>query len=173
MKDENKTRNELINELEELRLKVSKMENSGTGTIPGSKVLQKSALELSKRVKELNCLYELFNSTQSQIDYRIPVDGMIRETIELIPPAMQYPGETVVRAVLEEKEFKTENFRKTEWSLASDIVVRGEQKGFLEVCYLKEKPELDEGPFIKEERTLIDSVDTPTCVPLSPVLCAS
>ena len=129
MKDENKTKNELIVELEELRLKVAKLENSGTGTIPGSKVLQKSALELSKRVKELNCLYEL-SMVIDKPD--ISVDGMIRETIELIPPAMQYPGETVVRAVLEEKEFKTENFRKTEWSLASDIVVRGEQKGFLE-----------------------------------------
>ncbi len=28
----------------------------------------------------------------------------------------------------------------------------------MEVCYLKEKLELDEGPFLKEERNLIDAV---------------
>ena len=40
MKDENKTKNELIDELKMLRRKVSKMENPEGGTIADSEVLK-------------------------------------------------------------------------------------------------------------------------------------
>ena len=156
MMDENKTKKELIEELKGLRRKVSRLENSESGNIPGSEVLRKRTHELSERVKERNCLYKL-SVVIDKPD--ISVDVMIRETVELIPPAMQYPEATAVRAVLEEKEFKTRNFQETEWSLVTDIVVRGEQNGLLEVFYLEENPELDEGPFIKEEKALIEATN--------------
>ena len=155
MKDENKTKKELIEEVKGLRRKVLRLENSESGNIPGNEVFRKRTHELSERVKELNCLYKLSVAINKP---GISVDEMIRETVELIQPAMQYPEAAAVRAVLEEKEFKTRNFKETKWSLVSDIVVRGEQKGFLEVYYLEEKPELDEGQFLKEEKILIDSV---------------
>jgi len=40
----------------------------------------------------------------------------------------------------------------------ADIVVTGERRGVVEVVYKEERPELDEGPFLKEERNLIDAV---------------
>ena len=36
--------------------------------------------------------------------------------------------------------------------------MNGEQAGAVEVCYLEEEPEADEGPFLKEERDLINAV---------------
>jgi signal transduction histidine kinase len=39
-----------------------------------------------------------------------------------------------------------------------DIVVDGNKRGFVEVGYVWEKPQLDEGPFLNEERNLIDAI---------------
>jgi GAF domain-containing protein len=36
--------------------------------------------------------------------------------------------------------------------------VHGNNIGFVEVYYLEERPDADEGPFFKEERNLINSV---------------
>ena len=50
------------------------------------------------------------------------------------------------------------NFKNTRWKLSRGITVNNEQVGTLEVCYLEEKPELDEGPFLKEAKNLINAV---------------
>ena len=38
----------------------------------------------------------------------------------------------------------------------ADIVVNGFPRGVVEIVYVEQKPKLDEGPFLKEERNLID-----------------
>ena len=64
-----------------------------------------------------------------------------------------------MRIVLDKrKEFKTENFKKTKWTLESNLVVDEKKIGILEIYYLEEKPITDEGPFLKEERRLIDAI---------------
>jgi DNA-binding CsgD family transcriptional regulator len=52
----------------------------------------------------------------------------------------------------------TSNFKTTKWKLAADIKVSGEKMGMVEVYYLKQRPIVDEGPFLKEERLLIDGI---------------
>ena len=42
--------------------------------------------------------------------------------------------------------------------MASDIVVNGEWRGSVEVFYLREMPRFEEGPFLKEERDLIEAI---------------
>jgi len=37
-------------------------------------------------------------------------------------------------------------------------MVHGKRIGTVEVCYLEQKPQMDEGPFLKEERNLIDAI---------------
>ena len=120
-------------------------------------VARLSALEweLEERRKELNCLYGITDLVEQP---GISLDGIIQGTVDLVPPAWQYPEIACARAILEGQEFKTENFRETTWKQASDIVVHDERVGSLEVCYLEEKPESDEGPFLKEERNLINAI---------------
>jgi signal transduction histidine kinase/GAF domain-containing protein len=62
--------------------------------------------------------------------------------------------------VVEAQEYKTENFKDTEWKLISDILVNKEPIGSLEVFYLEKRPEMDEGPFLQDERNLIDAVSS-------------
>jgi PAS domain S-box-containing protein len=88
----------------------------------------------------------------------ISLEQMLQRAVGLIPPSWQYSEVACARIVLEYQEFKTKNFRETPWRQVADIRLRGERIGSVEVCYLEERPESDEGPFLKEERSLISAV---------------
>ena len=117
--------------------------------------LRKRTHDLGERVKELHCLYGISNLVLAP---GVSLEEMLQGTVDLIPPGWQYPEVTCARITLDGREFRTDSFRETVWRQASDIIVNGEQAGALEVCYLQEEPEADEGSFLKEERDLIDAI---------------
>jgi PAS domain S-box-containing protein len=88
----------------------------------------------------------------------ITLDQILQGTVELLPPAWQYPKITGARLVLEDQEFVTARFQKTSWIQACDIVVQGEPLGCLQVSYLEERPQRDEGPFLRKERDLLEGI---------------
>jgi PAS domain S-box-containing protein len=110
---------------------------------------------LQERVKELNCLYGI---SQLMIKPGISLDEIFQGTVELIPPAWQYPEITNARILLEDQEFKSEGFEESTWQLRSDINLQGKPVGWVEVYYKEERPEIDEGPFLKEERNLLNAI---------------
>jgi signal transduction histidine kinase len=114
--------------------------------------LRELAHKLSERVKELNCLYSISRLVE---DRNSSVDEILRQVVNLIPPAWQYPEVTCACVKLKSSFFKTANFKETSWKQAETIIVNGEWFGSIEVYYLAQKPESDEGPFLKEERHLI------------------
>jgi PAS domain S-box-containing protein len=110
---------------------------------------------LRERVKELRCLYNISELVDRP---EISLEDTLQGVIELTPPAWQYPEIACARIRLEDKEFKTKNFRETIWKQASDIFVHDNKIGALEVFYLEQKPDSDEGPFLIEERSLINAI---------------
>ncbi len=56
--------------------------------------------------------------------------------------------------------YTSEGFQETEWRQAADIVIEGEVHGAVEVFYKEEKPDMGEGegPFLREERHLLDVI---------------
>jgi PAS domain S-box-containing protein len=121
------------------------------------KALKKRTHELDGRVKELKCLYSISDLMATKPAYL--VDEIFQGVVDLIATALQYPEITCVRIVLNGQEYKTENFRESIWKHTGDIIVYGKQKGTLEVYYLfEEKPEMDERPFVHEERNLINTI---------------
>ena len=116
------------------------------------KQLKRVNHDMGERVKELDCLYGL-----SQLVERddIALEEIFQGLAELIPPGWQYPEITAARVTFEGHRFKTDNFRKTAWIQSADIEVHGQKAGSIEVCYLKKRPVIDEGPFLKEERNLL------------------
>ena len=117
--------------------------------------LRKQTHDLDERVKELNCFYGI-SKIREKPD--IAFEEMLQEIVDLIPPSWQYPEITCARIIIEGQEYKTKNFKETVWKQTSNIVVHGKRIGILEICYLEEKPESDEGPFLKEERSLISAI---------------
>ena len=116
---------------------------------------KKTEESLGERVKELRCLYNL-----SSLDDHLnsSEDEILSKAIIFIPPGWQYPEITCSRIILNDREFITDNFQETEWKQRGEITINGEVHGSLEVFYLEEKPEAVEGPFLKEERNLIDEL---------------
>jgi PAS domain S-box-containing protein len=117
--------------------------------------LRRRAHELGERVKELNCLYGISRLVDKP---DISLGEILQGVADLLSSAWQYPEITCARIGLEGREFKTANFRDSPWKQACDIMVDGEKIGTLEVCYLEKRPEIGEGPFLAEERSLIAAV---------------
>jgi PAS domain S-box-containing protein len=115
------------------------------------------AIDLGERIKELNCLIRLSDLAGrhggSQKD-------MLQAAVEIIPSGWQYPDVACARIILEHEEFRTPAFEETLWKQSSGIFAHGSLIGGIEVCYLEERPAADEGPFLKEERDLINAVAT-------------
>jgi hypothetical protein len=110
---------------------------------------------LQERIKELNCLYDI-SSFRDAADFSL--DAVLQAVVDFIPPANQYPEITCARLIFGGYEIKTKNFRDTKWKLSREIAATDKWIGTLEVCYLEEKPELEEGPFFKEAKNLINAV---------------
>ena len=110
---------------------------------------------LRERVKELTCLYSLAQITQRP---GVTFDEILQGTVELLPVAWQYPEATAGRIIVDGRSFVTANFHECSDVLSADIVVGGKCRGRVDVVYTDKKPHLDEGPFLTEERKLIDAV---------------
>ncbi len=110
---------------------------------------------LKERVKELNCLYSITNLVR---DKKLSFNDTITKIVNYLPQAWQYPDITCARISINGKEYKTKNFKETKWSQVSNIISDNKKIGSLEVYYLEEKPEIDEGPFLIDERRLIDAI---------------
>lgn len=110
---------------------------------------------LRERVKELQCLYGIAYIAERP---GITLDELYQEVVNLLPASWQYPEITCARVTFGHREFKTDNFKTMEWKQSANIKVKGQKEGTIEVYYLEARPELDEGPFLKEERRLIDAV---------------
>ncbi len=117
--------------------------------------LMELTIDLSGRVKELNCLYGVSNL---KLIPDITIEEFLSKTVELIPSSWKYPEITTARIIFEEKEFKTHNFKESSWKQSEGIKQIGKNIGMIEVYYLEEKPEIFEGPFLKEERDLINDL---------------
>ncbi len=116
---------------------------------------QRTLVALRERVKELTCLYEIANALGRHDLSRDDVLGLI---VHCIAPAWRYPEIAKARIVVDDRTFTSARFRSGVSRLVSPLVVGGETRGMVEVVYTKPRPERDEGPFLAEERKLIDTI---------------
>ncbi len=153
-----KAHDNLEQQVNERTLELSKANEALSSDITKRKqveeALQKKTYDLGERIKELNCLYGFSELIEKP---GISLDEIFQGLVDLIPLSWQYPEVTCSRLVIDDQEFNTKNFKETTWKQTADIIVHDNQQGTLEVYYLEEKPEIDEGPFLNEERNLLDA----------------
>ena len=118
-------------------------------------LLNEYLIKLGERAKELNCLYSI-----SEIIKRNDISqaDALLECLPVIAQAHQFPEITGCRIILGEYLYSMENFAETPWLQNCAIMIRGEQAGSIEVCYLEERPLVNESPFLFEERALLKTV---------------
>lgn len=110
--------------------------------------------DLGERVKELTALHQTARILQ---DEDRSVNELLHDIVTLLPTAWQYPEICEARIRFGDMEFKSPYFAASPWSQVSEFSA-GSTKGEIEVVYLEERPAGDIGPFLFEERNLIDSI---------------
>jgi signal transduction histidine kinase len=112
-------------------------------------------VDLRERVKELTCLYGI---ARLGAEPELSLEQVLQGVVELLPPAWLYPEITSAKIVLDGRVYFAPGFKEGLSQQSAEIFISGEKRGVVEVTYQEEKPKLDEGPFLKEERSLIDAV---------------
>jgi PAS domain S-box-containing protein len=131
---------------------------------PETKSVESKYLDIEREIREierglsepnraLNLIYAISHLIEDQ-DFSLA--DTLSEILDLITNAWQYPEITCARITLDVgEEFKTSNYKQTPWKQTCDIIAYGGKIGSLELAYLEEMPQIDEGPFLTEERNLI------------------
>ena len=111
--------------------------------------------ELSERIKELTCLYEI---AKIMVQINRPLDEIFHDIIKLLSAGWQYPEIACGEIIFDSHSYSTRDIHSYADKQLANLVVAGKKRGSVEVIYLKEMPELDEGPFLFEERSLINTI---------------
>ncbi|MDQ1332678.1 MAG: hypothetical protein QG576_713, partial [Bacteroidota bacterium] len=110
--------------------------------------------EQHERVKELACI----NKTTYILREGKPLEETFQQIVQLLPAAWQYPEYTAARIKYLDKSFETPDFNETPWKMVQEFSTIGDENGTIEVYYTKEFNIQSEGPFLKEERDLINNI---------------
>jgi DNA-binding CsgD family transcriptional regulator len=115
----------------------------------------KVEIALRERIKELNCLYGIAQLAERHSD---SIDDLLRDLVNFLPFSWQYPEIACARIIFQGKTYKGKGFRITKWRQLSRILIYNEPVGEVGMFYLEERPPAHEGPFLREERALLDAV---------------
>lgn len=129
--------------------------NDTTERKQSEKEKEKLFHDLGERMKELKCLYDIAKVIETP---GVTLEQISKETLHILPSAWQYPEITCAKITIDNWEYRTDNFVETKWKQSADITAQEEIVGAITVCYLEEKTKSDEGPFLKEERRLLEAV---------------
>jgi len=116
--------------------------------------LDKLSYENTERLKELKGI----NRATDALNRGVTLEQSLQEICSFLPEAWQYPEFTVAQITFENKVYKSKNFKSTPWLQGQQFETPDGKKGNIEIFYLKEFPTSFEGPFLKEERNLIDNL---------------
>ena len=112
-------------------------------------------LALHERIKELNCLYGVSQLAERNL---YSIDDLLQKLVNFLPYSWQYPEITCARIFFKGKTYTSDKFKMTNWRQSSRIYMYHEAVGECDIFYVEECPPADEGPFLKEERALLDAV---------------
>ena len=111
--------------------------------------------DLGERIKELHCMYGIMQLIEK---HEQSIDKVLQGTADLIPPSWQYPSVTHACISYSGKTYHTKKFKKSRWKQSENIYAQKQNIGTIDVYYVKKMPQSDEGPFLKEERYLIQGI---------------
>lgn len=126
-------------------------------SIPDDKPATPDALQwrLHEREKELSLLHTATRLLQGS---RLSLQATLTEVAALLPPAWQYPELCQARIRYGRTQATTPFWGESPWKLSTRFTTSDGREGVVEVIYLEQMPLAEEGPFLAEERVLLDSI---------------
>jgi signal transduction histidine kinase len=106
-------------------------------------------------VKELTILHQTARLLQNEAR---PAAELMEEIVALLPAAWQYPEVTAAAIRFRDISVMTRNYQECSWMQRASFKTRGGDVGEIVIAYTEEKPVEVEGPFLAEERDLIESL---------------
>jgi PAS domain S-box-containing protein len=110
--------------------------------------------DLGERVKELTALHQIARLLHQGREPSV----LLKEVVNVLPSAWQYPQITAVRVVFQDIDVRTASFAPSGWSQRAEFGTTTSEHGFIEVVYREPRPAEVEGPFLAEERNLLNSL---------------
>lgn len=117
--------------------------------------LHSITVSLNQRVKQLDCLFEISDIMQLP---GISLEGMLQKSIEVIPFGMKYSGDIWVEINLDDKQYRSKNFKETNLFYMAPIKGSKHKLGSLRVGYLGNKIFQDKDIFQINEKVLIKNL---------------
>ncbi len=117
------------------------------------KLMTQTVHHLEERVKELKTLHKLSLILQND---DISIKNLVHQIAEILPSGWQYPEIAAARVCFAGIEYNTSNYKPSANSQRAELKTNHGTPLSIEVVYLQQVPESDEGPFLKEERNLIN-----------------
>ncbi|NQT64111.1 MAG: nucleotidyltransferase domain-containing protein [Candidatus Marinimicrobia bacterium] len=111
--------------------------------------------ELREREKELRCLYEIDKILNQQ---ELSIPELLNQIVHVIPLGWQYPDICQARITYGQIDYCSAESVESSWVLSAEITFNNEILGSVNVRYIEERPNLDQGPFLKEELNLINAI---------------
>ena len=109
--------------------------------------------DLGERVKELRLLHAAARVLQSTR----PFDrSVLEQLVAMMPAAWRHPDSCEARIAYQDTEVVTPGWCESRWQLSAPFTTSA-GRGVVEVIY-RDEPRMTIGPFLKEERLLIDSI---------------
>jgi signal transduction histidine kinase len=109
---------------------------------------------LRERVKELTCL---FGISQAAVGAG-SIEEVLARAVAVLPAGWQYPEVCAARITLDGRAFTTAAFGRARQVQRAALCIGAMRRGAVEVAYTEPRPIVHEGPFLKEERSLLDAV---------------
>lgn len=117
--------------------------------------LRETQAALEERIKEQKCLHAVFRATE---DLQKPLAEVMQAVVELLPTGWFYPEITAARIEWDGQSFSTANFVNPPNQQSAPIQMDGLILGRITIAYIQSRPPQQEGPFLKEERILLDTI---------------
>ena len=117
--------------------------------------IRAAEIALAERVKEMRCLYSVFRCTE---EWDRLLEGMLQEVAALLPEGWMHPAQAAACIELDGRLYPTPGFDRVVRRMEEPLRVKGKVRGQVVVGYLGEMPAQAEGPFLIEERQLLEAV---------------
>lgn len=111
--------------------------------------------DLHERIKELSLLHQTWRLFQ---DRTLSVPALMQRIVRMMTGAWMHVDSAAARITIGDDAYVTDNWRATKWMQQATVHTTDGRAICVELAYLDDHPEEYEGPFIAEERALIDTL---------------
>lgn len=113
-----------------------------------------SEIALQERIKELNCLYGM----ASLAERNGSIQDFLKRLVDFLPAYWLHAEVASARITFHGEIFASKNFEFSDWKQSAQIRLDDKSVGDVSIFYIEERPTAEEGPFLIEERKLLEEV---------------